>query len=75
MSMCKVTVVYVYTAHVGTRIATSDPYNSFYQSSGSAPKEVEFTSSESTVSLLDRLKAPTQSELSRELCVRNGEDN
>ena len=28
------------------------------------PKEMESTSSESTVSLLDRLKAPTRSELS-----------
>ena len=59
MSMCKVMVVYVYAAHVSKKVATSDPYNSLYQSSGSAPKEVGSTSSESTVSLLDRLKAPT----------------
>ena len=33
------------------------------------PKEMESTSSKSTVSFLDRLKAPTQSELSRKCCV------
>ena len=42
----------------------SDSCNSSYQSSGSVPKETESTSSESTVSLLDRLKAPSRSELS-----------
>ena len=42
------------------------------------PKEVESTSSESTVLLLDRLEAPRRSELSRKRCVHighNGEDN
>ena len=42
------------------------------------PKEAESTCSELTVSLLDRLKAPTRSELSRKRCVHighNGEDN
>ena len=33
------------------------------------PKEMESTSSKSTVSFLDQLKAPTQSELSRKRCV------
>ena len=36
------------------------------------PKETESTSSESTVSLLDRLKAPSRSELSRKRCVHVG---
>ena len=82
MPTCKVTVVYIYTAHTlgttSTRIATSDSCNSSYQNSSSMPKETESTSSELTVSLLDRLKAPTQSELSRKRCVHighNGEDN
>ena len=41
-------------------------------------KDVESTSSELTVSLLDRLKAPTRSELSCKCCVHignNGDDN
>ena len=43
-----------------------------YGFSSSMPKETESISSESTVSLLDRLKAPTRSELSRKRCVHNG---
>ena len=61
-----------------TGMVTSDSCNSSYQSSGSMPKETESTSSESTISLLDRLKAPSQSELSRKRCVHighNGDDN
>ena len=40
------------------RMVTSDSCNSSYKNSGSIPKETESTSSESTVSLLDRLKSP-----------------
>ena len=80
MPTCEVTVVYrsQKVLATSTRMVTSDSCNSSYQSSGSMPKETESTSSESTVtincqlSLLDRLKAPTRSELSRKCCVHIG---